>query len=70
MNSQSNIKIEAVCMREEVMGYCLGRQPDVVSASKVEHRAFQNVQKYFQKNDRIVKKLGKIRSFHINKLPN
>ena len=56
MNSQSNIKIEAVCMREEVMGYCLGRQPDVVSASKVEHRAFQNVQKDLQKNDRIVKK--------------
>ena len=43
-------------MREEVMGYCLGRQPDVVSASKVEHRAFQNVQKDLQKNDRIVKK--------------
>ena len=59
MNSQSNIKIEAVCMREEVMGYCLGRQPDVVSASKVGHRAFQNVQKYFQKNDRIVKKIRK-----------
>ena len=54
MNSQSNIKIEAVCMREEVMGYCLGRQPDVISASKVEHRAFPNVQKYFQKYNTIV----------------
>ena len=66
MNSQSNIKIEAVCMREEVMGYCLGRQPDVVSASKVEHRAFQNVQKYFQKNDRIVKKIRKNTEFPRN----
>lgn len=54
MNSQSNIKIEAVCMREEVKGYCLGCQPDVVSASKVEHRGFPNAQKYVQKYSRIL----------------
>ena len=67
MNSQSSIKIEAVCMREEVMGYCLGRQT-LFQPRKSDIEPFKMFKNIFRKTIELWKKLGKIRSFQeINK---
>ena len=49
MNSQSNMKIEAVCMREEVMGHCLGANQTLFQPRKSDIEPFKMFKNIFRK---------------------